>query len=416
MKWLLRLFLLALIGLPAAALLAVWLCFQDAPLIEGKAEISPADIERAKSILSRHDPRKAKPGTLRTIVATQQDLDLVLNYTATRVRRGAARVVLQPGLAMVQASLEAPANPLGRWINVDAALRETGALPEFDRLRIGRLPVPAFLADFALARLAARLNETGEGKLAHDVVKSVKLLPGQVQVVYEWRADIPDRVRAAVLSPADVERFRAYSERLADVIDGAGSGASVSMVGIMPPLFALAKERSADGDRARENRAAIVTLAFYANGRGLAAIIPAAKAWRRPAPRSVTLGGRSDFSKHYLISAAIAAEAGSPLADAIGLYKEVEDARGGSGFSFNDIAADRAGTRFGRLAVESPRKLQDAIAAGVKERDIMPEVADLPEFLSEAEFRRRFGGIGAPAYQKMMAEIERRVGAVTLFR
>jgi len=37
---------------------------------------------------------------------------------------------------------------------------------------------------------------------------------------------------------------------------------------------------------------------------------------------------------------------GTPLADAVGLWKELADARrGGSGFSFNDIAADRAGTR-----------------------------------------------------------------------
>ena len=132
--------------------------------------------------------------------------------------------------------------------------------------------------------------------------------------------------------------------------------------------------------------------------------------------RTVTLDGRDDFPKHFLISAAIAAEAGSPLADAIGLYKEVEDSRGGSGFSFNDIAADRAGTRFGELAVKAPRKLQAALAAGVRERDFMPNVSDLPEFMPEAEFKTRYGGIGAPAYQKMMADIEARIDATSLFR
>ncbi len=28
----------------------------------------------------------------------------------------------------------------------------------------------------------------------------------------------------------------------------------------------------------------------------------------------------------------------------------------------------------------------------------MPEIADLPEYMPEAEFKRRFGGVGAPAY------------------
>src|SRR5262249_46081018 len=113
---------------------------------------------------------------------------------------------------------------------------------------------------------------------------------------------------------------------------------------------------------------------------------------------------------------AIAAEAGSPLADAIGLYKEVDDSRGGSGFSFNDIAADRAGTRFGVLAVQQPRKLQAMLAAGAKERDFMPDVSDLPEFMQEAEFKRRYGGIGAPAYNKVMADIEARIASRSFFR
>lgn len=46
----------------------------------------------------------------------------------------------------------------------------------------------------------------------------------------------------------------------------------------------------------------------------------------------------------------------------------------------------------------------------------MPAWVDLPQFMPEAEFVRRYGGVGAPRYQAMMAEIERRVGALRLFR
>ena len=51
-----------------------------------------------------------------------------------------------------------------------------------------------------------------------------------------------------------------------------------------------------------------------------------------------------------------------------------------------------------------------------KLRELLPETADLPEFMPEAEFKRRFGGIGAPAYQRMMQDIERRVAACPLYR
>ena len=168
-----------------------------------------------------------------------------------------------------------------------------------------------------------------------------------------------------------------------------------------------------------ENRAAILVLTFYANGKGLAAIVPAAQNWPRPAAHTLTLNGRDDFPKHFLISAALAANAGGPLSDAVGLYKEVDDSRHGSGFSFNDIAADRAGTRFGEFAAgskETAARLQQRLSAGVREPDMMPPTNDLPEFMPEAEFQRRFGGIGAPAYKQMMANIERRIAALQLYR
>ena len=101
------------------------------------------------------------------------------------------------------------------------------------------------------------------------------------------------------------------------------------------------------------------------------------------------------------------------------MYKEIEDSHGGSGFSFNDIAADRAGTRFGELATTSDngaQKVQRLLTAGLHESDIMPEVKDLPEYMQEIEFKRRYGGIGSPAYIKMTNEIERRIAALSLYR
>jgi uncharacterized protein YfiM (DUF2279 family) len=185
----------------------------------------------------------------------------------------------------------------------------------------------------------------------------------------------------------------------------------VGLERLLGPLLQLARERAAQGDAALEHRAMVVVLAFYVNGKGLAALVPSARSWPVPARRVVTLAGRTDFPQHFTISAALTATAGSPLSDAVGLYKEVDDARRGSGFSFNDIAADRAGTRFGALAVADP-----VLARGLREADLIPDVRDLPEFMAEPEFLRRFGGVGAPPYRRMMADIEQRIAALPLYR
>jgi hypothetical protein len=46
----------------------------------------------------------------------------------------------------------------------------------------------------------------------------------------------------------------------------------------------------------------------------------------------------------------------------------------------------------------------------------MPDVTDLPEFMSEAEFKQRYGGIGSPRYERTMAMIEARVASRPLLR
>jgi hypothetical protein len=360
-----------------------------------------------------------RSGTLRTLLIRGEDLDLAVNYLANRYGRGSSRIVLQPGLLGVAASVELPTNPLGRYVNVKALIRETSGLPAFEELRIGRLPIPNSLADWALRRALQSLDRTDQHQVAADTIRSVGIADGSVRIVYEWRDDLPSRLGKAVMSPADNERFRTYQDRLVTLTRDSGLPRSVSLTQILAPLMALAAERGATGDPQAESRALIAVVAFYVNGKGLAAIVPAARDWPRPVTKTVTLNGRTDFPQHFTVSAALAAHAGAPLSDAIGLYKEIDDSRGGSGFSFNDIAADRAGTRFGEIATQSPasaRGLQRRLTTGVRESDLMPETADLPEFMPEAEFKRRFGGIGAPQYQRMMQDIERRIAACPLYR
>ncbi len=216
---------------------------------------------------------------------------------------------------------------------------------------------------------------------------------------------------------AERERLRAYAQRLREVTLANGPGWQVSLARLMGPMFALARQRSAaGGEAAAENRAALMVLTLFANGRTVAGVLPSARDFPRPRWLRVTLAGRSDFPRHFLVSAALATESTSPLSKAVGLYKELADARGGSGFSFNDMAANLAGTRFGEAAVDDADALQARLARGVNEALFMPETADLPEFLNEAEFRRRYGGVDAPAYREQLAVIEGRVAGLPLFR
>lgn len=418
-RLLLWLLALVLLGVPLALGTAAYLCFQDRPLVQRATEFRPEEVERVLRLLETHDPRRMKSGTRRTLSMRGEDLDLAVNYLASRYGKASSRIVLQPGVLKLAASVAVPASPFGRYLNVQATLRESAGLPVFERLRIGRLPVPGWLGDWALVRALRALDRTEEYKVAADTIRSVSIADGSVRVVYEWRDDLPARLGNIMLPPEVSERLRVYQERLVQYTRDTATPRSVSLVDLLTPLLRLAAERSAGGDAQAENRAVIAVVAFYVNGKGLAAIVPGAKDWPRPTPRTVTLKGRTDSPQHFTVSAALAANAGGPLSDAIGLYREVDDSHRGSGFSFADIAADRAGTVFGELATRSPdsaRRLQRRVAAGVGESDLMPEIADLPEYMPAAEFKRRFGGVDAPAYRRMMQDIELRIAACPLYR
>jgi hypothetical protein len=419
MRFLFYVFLFCLIALPVSIGGAAYLALADQPTINRTAEFTPAHIERAKRIIETNKPGAMNAGELRTVRLSRDDADLALNYLANRYAKGSSHIVLQPMSAAISASIELPRNPLGRFVNIAAVLHETSALPGFDSLKVGRLPVPAWVADALLEIAVQQLKKREEYRIAADTIKKVSVAADGLTVTYAWQSDISNRIKAVILPREEQERLKAYQDRLAEISRHLPGGTSASLTDLLRPLFKFAAERSTTGDPISENRAVIMTVAFFVNGRGLGAIVPVARNWPRPAPRKIVLGGRDDFAQHFAISAAIAAYAGAPLSDAIGQYKEIDDSREGSGFSFNDIAADRAGTRFGELAVsnrESAAKLQRQVVAGVRDIDILPRVSDLPEFMPEAEFKRRYGGIGGSAYTIMMADIERRVAALPLYR
>ncbi len=378
---------------------------------------SAADIERALQIARLHDPRRQRVGVVRALAAEQRDLNLLFEHVTGRWPSMSAKVVLEQATATVLASWGSPLGFAGRWINVEVRWKQEGRLPEVDLLRVGHLRLPAWCAAHIVRLLLKWRGHAPDTSAWTELVRHVDLRPGALLVFYAWQVDTAAKLLGVLVPPDDQERLRVYSDALVALVARQKTAPTVSIAKLLPPLFELARERSlAGGDAAAENRAAILALAFYANQLGLETIVPAARSWPQAKPMVVTLAGRTDLPLHYLISAAVASTSGSPLADAVGLYKEVADSRGGSGFSFNDLAADRAGTRFGERAVRNAQGLQGHMLADLNESGLLPHIADLPEDMQSREFARRFGGVGGTAYRVMLNEIESRLNTVPALR
>lgn len=121
-----------------------------------------------------------------------------------------------------------------------------------------------------------------------------------------------------------------------------------------------------------------------------------------------TVDGRADLTKHFFVSAHLATAIDSATADKMGIAKETIDAQIKSGFSFPDIAANRAGVRFAE-SVLSGRLSLAQLATNFRVLSFTPSIEGLSEGLKTAEFVEAFGGVGDERFERQLKEINRRI-------
>ncbi len=421
---------LVLIAIVIGPFIVAPMMFEAAPRVAGGEKIEVEDVERLKALLKQNDPRDLREGERRHVELSQRDINLGVDYVLSRLPLGqgaAARTQLAAGQATVDASIATPGNPLGEFCNVSVRLTPAERGVAVDSLRVGRVPIPDWLIGKVLAFADTRARGIGGYREARDVVQAISGVDFQserVAFVIEWQGDLAQRIehhgRELVLPAEERARLQVHYEELARILANRLKDGD-SLVNLLRPMFSYAADRADDGnDPAKENRAAMVALALYAAAapEDLGRLFGDQEAQALPPLKGieVTLGGRADLAKHFLVSAALSAAANDAIADVMGVFKEVQDSRGGSGFSFADLAADRAGVRFGQLAVQAPGALQQRAAAAREEGEFMPAVDNLPEGMQEPDFIRRFASRDSDAYAKVAAEIETRLDRCALFQ
>lgn len=410
-----------LLSLLAGITVLPWLMLDNTPAIEPPPEFRRSDLIWVKSLFAKHDPRRQTPEVVHSIQLDEAELNRLLNYAVEFRRVSGIAAELTPGMATLTASLIVPplcpsgCNPFGSYLNITAEFAEAPGGIRIVGLQLGSLPLPGILAD-GVARLAHRLLRRDETYAAlADAFSQVTFDENQATLDYRWHPELLiqlERKSADLLiDPEDQARMLAYAEQLDAVLKPYPQGSTLPLVQAVAPLFAHAREIG--NDAAEENRAALTVLAAYMSGISISRLLEGKSKSIRRAPRVLlTLHDRRDFSEHFVISAAITVNGGSRLANAIGLMKEEEDAGKGSGFSFTDLAANRAGVRLGERAMgSSAPAIQQNLSIARDDEDLLPDFRNLPEFMPQAEFDRRFGPIGGPRYQEVIGQIDARLDA-----
>lgn len=394
--------LLTLIAVAGAGL--VLLVAEPTPLVAVDAELAPTELRDLAHLVRGSDLKH--PG-IKSATLTAPKLDALADLAARRLG-GHARLRAGHGGAALYASF-----PMGRGLgfaNLSVELRETAGIPAVASAQLGGLPLPAMLVDALLHHGLSELAPAGQ-------LLRVDFRPEQVQVIYRL-TDGAKEAAVALLGDIEQRRLGARQAQLATIVARQHRAGHLSLATLLSGL--LAEPTGIDGaddrpDPVADNAAALLVLAAYVNNRRL----PAPAAGAVPERRTVLLRGRYDLAQHFSISAATAAKGGSGLSHLVGLAKELSDADGGSGFSFPDMLANRAGIRFAELATDSADSalhVRRMARAGLTEADIMPSPEGLPEGMQQAVLVRTIGTPSSPGYDRLIEHIDRRIDATKLHR
>lgn len=423
MKWLFRAVLLAILIGP---FVIVTRAIDHAPTVSESAPMSVEDIERIKALFKKNDPRNLRGGERREVSATARDINLGVDYAVSHIIPNAhARAQLTSGSGTFETSIPLQHSPFNGYLNITAKVVPSTPGIALDSLRIGSVTVPKRLWRWIAAKADEKLQGTAGLQELKDIIQSmsnVQIEEDHIAMTLTWKGDLAQRVeeqgRNLVLPAAERDRVIAQFGVLADELSKIDAR-KVSLSRALKPMLAHIDAGAGIDEIVANARAALLTLALYVAAKpdDLKRVLGDEAAAQIPRLPKVELQlqERKDLGQHFLVSAALSGTANSGIASVIGVFKEVQDSRGGSGFSFVDLTADRAGVRFAELVARDPKKLLAQVQTIAGEADFMPSIHDLPEGMQEPAFIERFKNRDSEAYAQVSAEIDKRLDRCKIF-
>lgn len=434
-----RLWLAAQVALLFAGFVVggIWLSsrlFEDGPLPFEPPVVTSAEKRRVVELVrqSRHNAAGH-----RWLQLEARDVNFLLAWgLSVGSDRRKAKVAFGNGQSEGMASIGLSIGEGIRFLNIRATGQlavESGAVVcEVKKLQVGRLELPPRMVNglFGLALFILRQDED-----FGDVIESLELVridSTGIEVVASKGGDdgINGRAIRSLLArlgtkPDVISAVRAQVNHLASQIGEMPKDGDERFLAFLRAAFRLARDRSRDGDPALENRAAILALGILLGHAQVERLVGAVTTsdLRDKVQENigqVTLRGRGDWTRHFWVSASLATLSSDLVSDAAGLLKEELDAgEGGSGFSFADLLADRAGTEFSEAATRgetSARRVQESLCGEFHIGDLFPQASDFPEGIPDKQMQSEYGGVRGERYQEVIQEIERRLAGCRLLR
>jgi hypothetical protein len=284
---------------------------------------------------------------------------------------------------------------------------------------VGKLILPTPLAQWLAEIIINRAGLNQYLLLATRHIKAISIKPDNITLHYSATLSslLPSKANNTA---ANEKTLRFYKQTISDIVAHHDNKWLLSLAELLKPLFALAYQRSELTTAIEENRAVIIAVNDYVNKKETEQFLTDGTKSNNELYYYAYLYKRADLAQHFIASAALTVAMNQHIANIVGEEKELNDAiEGGTGFSFVDLAADKAGTRFGQMAIasaQSARQLQQRMIAINDYSAFMPEPTDLPEKMNTEQFKQHYQSINSEAYLALSKEIDNRINALAIYQ
>ena len=417
----------------AGPVFVVFMAIEKSPKVDRLHELSFDNVKQVEQLVKDNKPEDMDKSEVRVVTMSEQDLNLLASYGVMQLTDEHfiyPEIGLSDPVIHLWVTFKLPDTPFGKFINTEVVLKVEENKPSLDSIGIGKMKVPGSLLETAALYAGKYLLSPQQfGQVADTInaLKSVSIEKDQLSLTYEWNPDAIAKIQKSgksfLVSPVHQDKLIFYANTLADITaffkkQGVGT---VSLSRLLAPLFQKACEQAQmSDDPVAENRALLQVVSLYSIGQGISKLVSEEKFKQVKSCASIRLilKNREDLPKHFLVSAGLAVSAGSKLSHFVGLSKEVDDSDMGSGFSFPDLAADRAGVRLAELATVSKAsafQIQQNMAKVTKESQFMPQIDHLPEGIMESTFKKQYKDLDSKIYAMIDNEINRRINECSVY-
>lgn len=427
MKWVSKFVKKLLIRLGIFGVLC-FLLFSFTPIVAPKGSVSPEQVRNAKEVVKKVWQQLSSSQSQTQFELAQEELNDLSAIAGHTLKGSNFNINVSSFGVNVAASIRIPLLFKEFYINGYCLYGEGFDGFAIEKCQLGKIPVPGFIAQATInTGLWLLFGDEVEQSVA-TLIASAKPSDNSISFNASKSIDFKKELKSS-LSQASQIVGMVYSgntvepELVQSYIDHllTQPQREKSLGYYVGEAFAKAQLSSLDGaDPVEQNRAAIWALAIvYGSGR-FSELSDVSVSTLNVTPAQTALNGRGDLSLHFLYSVILEQVGKENIGLSIGELKELLDSnKGGSGYSFADLAADKAGIAFSSFVTEneaSAIRAQNILAGQQNEQLFLPFTHDLPEGFRGNQFNAIIGHVGSDVYQQLETSINKRISTLPLYK